>query len=138
MGALMLATPALADDITIKPDHVEPGGQVTISLDCTDYKGAYAQSEAFGTLKLGKGPSATVDVIESPGEYIVSGRCAADATPLNNSSLVIEDAGYPAGGAGTGSGATSARVVTPVVSILVGVVIAGGAVLLLRRGRAGS
>lgn len=135
-GVLLVTTPALADDITIKPDRVEPGGQVTITLDCSEHTAATAQSEAFGTVKLGSGPSATTDVIESPGEYVVSGRCAPDATPLNDAALVIVDAGYPSGGAETGDGSTSTRAVSPVVSVLVGLAVAGAAVLLIRRGRA--
>ncbi|GAA3473732.1 hypothetical protein [Nonomuraea roseola] len=145
-GALLLAAPATATpilpfggDITVTPQWVEPGGEVSITLDCDDHDHAFVESEAFGEVELDGEEDVDLLVDEEPGRYAVHGQCGPDGPPLNDTWLVVED-DYPYGGVETGAGGTAMRAVSPAVSAGVGVLAAaaiGGGALFLRRRRAG-
>ncbi|WP_327089291.1 hypothetical protein OIE66_01320 [Nonomuraea sp. NBC_01738] len=136
--AVLLAVPAPAmaagDDITVSPERAGPGDTVRITLACTVFTGAFAESAAFGKVAIPGEQGATVRAAPNPGRYAVHARCARDANPLNDAWLTVENA-YPAGGAGTGGGAMFTRAVSPVVSIALGVLAVAGMLLLVLRPR---
>lgn len=54
--AVLLAVPAPAmaagDDITVSPERAGPGDTVRITLACTVFTGAFAESAAFGKVAI--------------------------------------------------------------------------------------